>query len=207
MRNYLFIIFLLWFSKQHFGQLTGFPKGAYFSFDNLNKRIPSVQTNFRVTKRTKSDIYMQRGNDYIINQTNDSISSKDISKKYLAISNGDSLFINGKVVGLEQFYCLAIKQGKYIVFLGSFPKEITSPLITQAHADSLKFGDQFMGGAGANKRRFYYAINKDKIRTLNKDAIIEYTKEFPQIQSDFLKETKFDGPTLLKYIDRLNTAN
>ncbi len=195
------------FSKRYFGQSTNFPKGAYLSFDDLNKRVPSVKTNFHVTKRTKSDIYMQRGNDYIIHQNKDSISPKDISKRYLAISTGDSLFVNGKKVGLEQFYCFAIKQGKYIMILGSFPKDITSPLLTQAHADSIKFGDQSMGGSGGNKRRFYYIINKDKIRALDKDIMIEYTKEFPQIQSDFLKEAKFDGPTLLKYIDMLNRNN
>jgi hypothetical protein len=204
----LFALCALTFTSIH--AQNSYPKGVYYSFDEILKSIPrDTSTVLLVERRSVGDIKMNGGNDYKLIAPNDELKSKAIKRDVSAYSTGDTLYINGGKQMVQKWYCKVISDGAYIVFMGGLSN------YTEKQKAQMDAGAAFgaiggaVSGAKAAMLRFPYAINRSTKELIYLEPIKmkEILGVNPELLAKYEKEED-NGRTevILKYMEMVNAG-
>ncbi len=185
-----------------------FPQGLYMSLDEIRQHQPSVTTSLDVVKRSSFDIKMNGGNDYKI-ESSDKSWKKNIKKKAWAYSDGDTLYINCRMVKAQPWYAKVLEPGKYLIFDAAYAKHTQEYRNDVAKSATVGYMFGLLGGfiyaASSTPGRLHYAldvktgllyvINLDfifgRLSTEEDDVFYEFQKDlkaFETIQNDEQRE-------------------
>jgi hypothetical protein len=205
MKNFIALIstFLI-LSTCSFAQVTSYPKGGYKTFEEFQKKQPSIPFVFQITRRTNGDIKFNGGVDYKV--TSDSIDKSTIKKDIYAISSGDTLYMNCFAHKVQFWYAKVVVEGKYIAFEGGIPMDKNSDVV----AAGVAFGPLGGGIAGAHAAMLRYLFVMEatvgKIRQLDRKYLTSLLEPYPHLKNQYLNEQKVeDKETLLKYLKLINS--
>lgn len=209
----LLILLILSFSSLY-GQVSSYPKGVYMSYDEVNKKTPSLLIELEKKKRTKGEIKMTGGNDYKLYKSDKSISKIKIKRDFFAYSDGDTLFINCMHYKIQAWYTPLLSDGKYMVICGGLsmnPKIRKEQLRNRAQIGSL-FGPIGGGIQGAKLAmlRFVYIIdsNSDQLIPVTRNHLIEMLEETPELLIQYKKEKEqYNVEVIVKYLTLINNKN
>lgn len=206
------VVFTVLSNLPIFGQIVNYPKGAYMSFDELQRKAPSISVHLEIERRTKGDIKMNGGNDYKLYSMDKSISKKNIKKEYFGYSSGDTLYINGIHYKIQPWYAPVLSDGKFLVIRGGISMEPKTQKEQLKNKDQLGFLLGPLGGGlqGAKLAllRFIYVIDKEnnRIVTVTSDYLKELLSLEPDLLDQYLSEKEPENQEIfVKYLRFYNT--
>jgi hypothetical protein len=188
-------------------------KGGYKTFEEFKNSTPSVDFQFLIQRRTQGDIVMNGGNDYKISSENEQFSRKVLKKEMWGISDGDTLYINGRVTTGLNWYSRVEVLGRYSYLIAAFP--INPVIQDDLGLDRETIGYMFgaIGGAiqGARiaKMRVSLLMNMETgtLILLNKDNMIKFLNQYPNIKEQYEQEKDKDThETWMNYTRKINEA-
>lgn len=206
----LFVSFLILVVVPAIGQKTSYPPGAYLNLEELQKKHPSMPLKCVISRRTKTSIIMNGGNDYKVTDLMDTIPTRTLSRKIYAIASGDSLYLNGFAQGLQFDYMKVMVEGKYFVFRGGIPFVLKKELGTRPSGAALfALGGAFGGASGALVRYLYILdATTGTLKYLNDEYLRTLLENAPTLKSGFAQEPMPQSEvTLIKYVQLLNAQN
>jgi hypothetical protein len=178
-------------------QYLKYPKGGYMNLAEVLRKDPSVSYNFKIEKRTRSEI-AGGGNDYKIRSVSDTTKAELVKKGMYAVSDADTLYINCYKLDLQKWYAKVILPGKYFVFRSV----ISGPEIAAA---GVVFG--VAGVSSASMRRFLYVLDTSsgKVSILNAKFILDKFAGDADVLNLFDNEANQEREEILiKYVRFLN---
>jgi hypothetical protein len=153
MRFVIFISLFL-FSISLFAQTIDYPKGVYKTYNDLMAKKPSKKCELTIAKRSIKDIKLQGGGDFNLYSYNNCIKNKKIKNDVFAYSNGDSLFINGKLITGRAGYGLVEEFGRFLLF-----KAGVAQFGQMNNIQRTSYPYMYADGKEAEKRKFNAATN------------------------------------------------
>ncbi len=184
-----------------------YPKGIYFSLEELISKEPKKTSALVVQKRPTGSIKRKGGNDYKLYDSNFNFSHSDVKNKIFAYSNGTELFINGTKYDLQHYYFRVVNDGKYLVFKSGIPTNAKKESVQMQIASTKAPVGKKMSGPFLATMRFVYILNKEtgKITVVDKRNIESIIGDVPSLLNRYnLEDQKSSTETLLKYIVEYN---
>lgn len=199
-----------------FSQNTEYPQGAYFTIEDLVFKIPSLNTELKVHKRSVSDLKWNSGNDYKLK--NDAVSRKTIRKKILAYSDGKSTYINCLRYKIQDGYSLIQNSGRYLVFTAGLSSELSLKTYQLQRNENPNFW-KYIGVKGQDiskidKKflRFLYVIDTKTNLMMMIDEIgmrkllVKADAELLEKYNREIDETDDKEKTVFKFLELLNAS-
>ncbi len=192
-----------------FSQKSSFPMGAYYSLDEIRKKQPGFKSNFKIENRPSSEIKNWGGNDFKPVSINNSMGEETIKNYIFAISNGDTLFLNGSLLNGQPWYSNVISEGKYLAFKAAVPRGqndftlqagVMFGLIGATHAyfhnNALAAGIKFL---------FVLDISSGEVFLLDKKRLETILTDYPNLKDKYeLEPDNWSKEILIKYISLIN---
>jgi hypothetical protein len=152
--RFLFFVALFLFSISLFAQTIDYPKGVYKTYNDLMAKKPSKKCELTIAKRSIKDIKLQGGGDFNLYSYNNCIKNKKIKNDVFAYSNGDSLFINGKLITGRAGYGLVEEFGRFLLF-----KAGVAQFGQMNNIQRTSYPYMYADGKEAEKRKFNAVTN------------------------------------------------
>ena len=191
------LIFFL-FSTCCVAQTNKFPDGIYLTLEQLKSRTPAFNTYLLTEKRTVRQITMNGGNEYKLSSRNDSLKESFIKNQIFCYVKDDSIFLNGKPHGFQQWYALSQTSGNFLVFKSGM---------------AISNYNGGMGGAiggaiaGASKKKYWYVLSlrTGNIKDFDQDYLVARLQEAPDLLEKYnLEESKDAESVMIQYVQLLN---
>jgi len=196
MRKILLLLILMVAGRDRLpAQERQYDAGGYSSLKELNAGTPSDHEIFTIFKRPSEEILIYGGNDYDIILRQDSGSYKKVWRRYYAIAQADTLFLNCKKLDVGLGFTPALVTGKYLAFKAYMP-----------HSNTGNFQESIDGANPDKSKRqfpFLWALNTETGRTymLTYGGMLRVLEPFPELTKAFMADDKKDqDETLLEYI-------
>lgn len=198
------ILFCIFLSICAFSQTT-YPKGKYVSIDDLVKK-EVLKEAFVVKARDEEDIKIHGGNDYDVFVFNEKHKEYELIKNVFAVSDGNTLFLNGKSVKNTKRFCKVIQEGsRFLVYVVSIQKGDYSSLGVMfgligviASAAASKDND-------INRYPFVLDLKNNRSEPLTKELIYKNLLQYPALLKQFESErNKNDVKIWLQYLNKMN---
>ena len=178
------------------------PRGVYFSLKDMLLLTPNIPNDSLILiKRTNGDIKMSGGNDYkfeLISKSNKTLNSSFLKSKVYAVSYGDSLFINGAKLKVQQWYVYAHRYSNYLVFRGGISADRQNEEILPAAAAFGGIGGAIAGAKTAMLRYLYVMdLRTEKIKFLDAKFVEELIAANESLKTKFNSETDKESEAIL----------
>lgn len=197
------LIIYLPFIHFSFAQGTSYPKGAYKTIIELKNKQPSILFDFKISKRTMSDILMYGGADYRVSCIDNLIKKNVIKKQIFAISTGDTLYINCYLQRASKGYAKVISEGVCLAFYAP----INSGDANKSSGNSSGAIGGAISGAEIAGMRDLYVLNASQgiARPLNRVLLKKILEPHPYLLQQYQNEDDpNDEETMLKYLFIVN---
>jgi hypothetical protein len=188
----LSLMFLLWLPTTAQSQ-TEYPAGVYMSQKELLAKIPSQHYNLTIEP-------MANGINFRVRSPEKEIKRVVINRKIWAISDGETLYLNGIQIEFEPQYLKVVHEGKYLLYVGS---------LKASDASMIAFGGGLIGSAIAASSRWLYAWNPETRENfkINKPILEEWLEKTPWLLADYQNEhLPKDMDVLIRYASLRNEA-
>ena len=179
--------------------------------EELKSKQPSVPFCFEFER--KGEVQVNGGNDYKVTSIVDSVTHKIVKKEILAISSGDTLFLNCFKAGFQNSYTDVLSIGKYIAFRAGYPKGESSFNYGPMMGAMFGIVGGAIGGAmsgSGNDERFLWVLDSstNKVEYYDEKTLEGLLENYPDLKEQFKTETyKGIEVTLIKYIKLINNHN
>lgn len=213
MKTPLLLIITIILSAHLPAQTTQYPKGVYMSFEELQAKTPSQPLELTVTKRTKGNIKMNGGNDYLLTTSSKDIKTSFIKKEIFAYSTGDSLYLNGRPLKVQTWYSKVVREGKYLIFVGGLSDrtdemkaEMNNTIVAGALFGAIGGG---LAGMTLAQLRYVYALNTQngEVLAINRSNMEErLLNSWQELYMLFIIEPEINNDVLVKYMGLINEA-
>jgi len=179
-----------------------FPRGIYTSIESLKSRTPDGLDTLDV-------VNMGYGQPFVLESQSKSLKKRFIKKEVLAYVHDGSVFLNGRRLGLQAGYWLAVTQGQYVAFYYKEPRDnagvvaasvlfgVAGGLVAQAISDNSEQDGKVLYVLSlktGNARRLWSIYVTARLEENSPELLAEFKMEFHP-DSD---------RTLIDYINRLN---
>lgn len=193
----LVVFFSFLFIDQIFSQENAL---AYYRMESFKNSVGDSLNNIEIIKRTRTDIYMNGGNDYKIKAEHRKISKK-LKKHYWIVQLKDSIFINCRHFKIGKWYAYAKRMGIFLVFKAS--KTLTAEERSKMNMAGT-IGGPLVGASMAGEYavlRDYYMLNlnDNQLIHINDEKMTELLKKFPDLSEQYSIESR---PIELKTFER-----
>lgn len=188
----LLLILLLLLSLTAQGQ-TAYPSGVYMSQKDLVTKTPSQNYNLTI-EPLNNEI------NFKIKSPEKEIKRKVINRKIWAISDGETLYVNGYHIDFEPQYLKVVHEGKYLLYVGS---------LSAGDANAIAFGGGAIAAGIAASSRWLYAWNPEARENfkINKPILEQWLEKTPWLLADYQNETfPKDMDVLIRYASLRNEA-
>jgi len=172
---------------------TDYPPGVYMSQKDLLAKTPSKHYDLTIEP-------MANEINFRVRSPEKEIKRKVINRKIWAISDGETLYLNGYQIEFENQYLKAVHEGKYLLYVGG---------MTSGDATALAFGGGIAGAIGSTISRWLYAWNPETRENfkINKPILEEWLQKTPWLLADYQNETfPKDMDVLIRYASLRNEA-
>jgi hypothetical protein len=209
MKKLFLIIALILISNDFFSQTKNYPKGAYFSFEEIINKNSSNDYNVEVEQRSNGKIKMNGGNDYQLNSIDKSVKRKFLRNELYAYSDGKELYINCFKYKLQLWYSKILSESdNYFIFKAAIPQNPKDYGIKNSEISNM-FGlvGGVMSGMKLAMLRFPYVMNKtdQKITLVTENNIQDLIGNNTELLSKYENEKdKGNVDIILKYLSEWN---
>jgi hypothetical protein len=187
--RFLFLLLLIvYIHLPSYSQSENYPKGVYINLQEVLSKQPSKQNPFKIIALQQKKTYLGLGDEFMIKPDNKR-DEKLFRKEAFAVSDGNNLYINCKVIRTQNFYTKILASGQYYVF------------------SDVKVG----ADPESNSTSFFYLrtlnATTGKIEYLNSEFLFRELSPYKEILQQYLSEdkSKRENPwVLLKYVILLN---
>jgi len=197
-RCYLFFCLFQW-SIYGLAQNNIFPEGVYLNFEQLKNKTPAFNADLEIEQRTFSQVAMNGGNEFKLIAKNDSLKESFIKNKIYCYVKNDSIFLNGKPNGYQQWFALTLTSGNFLVFKSGM-----------AISNYNGMGGAIGGGisaAEASKKKYRYVLSlrTGNIKDFNQEYLVARLNEVPELLEKYNQEKNKDTePVMIRYMQLLN---
>ncbi|PSK89216.1 DUF6563 family protein [Taibaiella chishuiensis] len=105
-----------------YGQRAVYTEGVYSNIKELKGNVPFATPDLAIIHRSQEQIDKFGGNNYNIFIKGDSASVRKIGKKYFAVSDGKTLFLNCRKLGIGFGFTDVLASGRYLAFKAYLPQ-------------------------------------------------------------------------------------
>lgn len=194
-----------------YGQQTVYTPGIYYNIRELRKNVPFATPELAIIPRSQAQIEKFGGNNYNIFIKGDSGSVRKIGKKYFAISDGNTLFLNCRKLGIGFGFTDVLAAGRYLAFKAYLPQHY----VDDASGYSALFGyAQVMSYPDAQKYDYNTVqypflwtleVNTGRLAVLTYGSMLKLLEPYATLKQAFLNEKeKGSEAMMLDYVRKLN---
>jgi hypothetical protein len=197
MRKINISILIMFVVSSVFCQDFKFPNGVYLTHEQFKNRTPAFNTELKTIIRSSEEIFWRGGNLFKFESKNDSLKNEYVKNRIYAYVKNDSVYINCKHHGLQNWYALAITFGNFVVLKSAVKSDVafTAALIGPISSTLVSGNDHL----------HVLNLRSGKCKELNKAYIKAALKAFPELLVKFEQEKKQNSMVVLvEYINLLN---
>jgi hypothetical protein len=189
------------------GQVFILPPGGYKNLQELQQKTPTITYKCRIILRSEEEIIKKGGNDFKVESVNNSSGKWQEDNSIYGFSDGDYLYMNGKMLGLPPGFVQVVSQGKFMLFLSASPNaknETTIPHRQIKPQVTLILNDE----GGKIRKKIYYSldISTGAVKIIDKFYVNNLLDKFPDLKNEFQSDPENGNmETILNYMKRLNS--
>lgn len=194
-----------------YGQRAIYTEGVYSNIKELKDNVPFATPDLAIIHRTQEQIERFGGNNYNIFIKGDSASVRKIGKKYFAVSDGKTLFLNCRKLGIGFGFTNVLATGRYLAFKAYLPQHYVDDVAGYGALFGLvplmSYHDVRRYDYNTVQYPFLWTLDvrNGRAAVLTYGGMLKLLEPYAELKEAFINEKeKGAEEVMLRYIQKLN---